>query len=188
MDEDDLVDLLVELESTVPIEERAERMEAEAQRLEPGEHGRASLLMAAGEHWQLRGEYDEAHRTFEAAQADGGESAVEPVVAFLGLALERRDTEAAARHRDALRALAKADRLAAYDYLQIGETYEINDELREAHRWFTMPLTYADPDDEDLDVYCLLARLRVREALGLPRDRFDQIAVEERELLSAQGD
>ena len=181
MDEDAAFDLLMELEETVPIEQRAERMEAEAQRLEPGEYGRASLLIAAGEHWQMRREYDRAHRAFDAAKADGGESAAGPDVAFLGLALERGDTDGAARHREALRALTRADQLSPIDFLEIGDLYEDNDQLREAHRWYTMPLTYADPDDEDLDYFCLVARLRVREALGLPQDRFDRIAFEERE-------
>lgn len=61
-----------------------------------------------------------------------------------------------------------------------------HDQLREAHRWFTMPLSYADPDSEDLDYLCLAARLRVREALGLPQDRFDRLAFEERELRRAE--
>ena len=54
------------------------------------------------------------------------------------------------------------------NYLQIGEFYEEHDQLRQAHRWLTMPLTYADADDEGLDYLLLVARLRVREALELP--------------------
>jgi hypothetical protein len=72
------------------------------------------------------------------------------------------------------------------NYLQIGEVYEEHDRLREAHRWLTMPLTYADPDDDDLDYLLLVARLRVREALGLARDRFDEMAFQERELRRAE--
>lgn len=185
MDDDDLFDLLTEVESTVPIAEKAERFEAEAERLERGQYGRASLLIAAGDHWQMRGEFDKAHTAFEAARADGGEPAADPITAFLGLALERGDTEAAAQHRETLRAQATADLLTSEHFLHIGETYEASGDLREALRWYTMPFTYADPDDPDLDYFCLIARRRVRRALGHPQDRFDRRAFEELELRRA---
>ena len=187
MDEDELFDVLTNIDSAA-VPDKAERFEAEAQRLEPGEHGRASLLIASGEHWQMRGEFDKAQESFEAALADGGESAADPEVALFGLAIEREDADAATRHLTTLKALAGAEQLTLDNYLQIGELYEEHGQLRQAHRWFTMPLTYADADDEDLDYLLLVARLRVREALGLPRDRFDQRAFEERELHRARLD
>ena len=187
MDEDELFDVLTAIDSAA-VPDKAERFEAEAQRLEPGEHGRASLLIAAGDHWQMRGEFDRALSAFEAAQTDGGESAVDPVVALFGLATEREETEAAAQHLKTLKGLAKAEQLSSDNYLQMGDIYEEQGQLREAHRWYTMPLTYADADDEDLDYLLLIARLRVREALELPRDRFDQRAFEERQLHRARLD
>ena len=181
MDEDELFDVLTAIDSAA-VPDKAERFEDEAVRLEPGTYGRASLLIAAGEHWQMRGEYDKAQVSFEAALADGGESAVDPEVALLGLAMERGDDEAVTGQVTTLKALAKAEQLSVDNYLQIGEIYEKHDRLREAHRWLTMPLTFAEPDDDDLDYLLLGARLRVREALGFSRDRFDQVAFEEREL------
>ena len=186
MDEDELFDVLTNIDSAA-VPDKAERFEAEAQRLEPGEYGRASLLIASGEHWQVRGDYDKAQESFEAARADGGESAADPEVALFGLAMKREDAEAAPRHLSILKALAGAEQLTVDNYLHIGEIYEEHDHLRQAHRWYTMPLTYADADDEDLDYLLLAARLRVREALGLPRDRFDQRAFEELELRRARA-
>ena len=185
MDEDELFDVLTAIDSAA-VPDKAERFEEEAARLEPGTYGRASLLIAAGEHWQMRGEYDKAQVSFEAALADGGESVGDPEVALFGLALERGDDESVAGQVTTLRSLASAEQLSVDNYLQIGEVYEEHDRLREAHRWLTMPLTYADPDDDDLDYLLLVARLRVREALGLARDRFDEMAFQERELRRAE--
>ena len=185
MDEDELFDVLTNIDSAA-VPDKAERFESEAQRLEPGEHGRASLLIASGDHWRMRGEFDRARSAFEAARADGGESAVDPEVALFGLAMEVEDGDAASRHLTTLKALAGAEQLSWDNYLQIGEVYEEHDQLRQAHRWLTMPLTYADADDEDLNYLLLVTRLRVREALELPRDRFDQRAFEEREVRRAE--
>jgi hypothetical protein len=185
VDDDELFDVLTAIDSAA-VPDKAERFQEEAQRLEPGAHGRASLLIASGEHWQMRGEYDKAQVSFDAARADGGESAVDPEVALFGLAMERGAADAAAQHLATLKGLANAEQLTLDDYLQIGEIYEGHGELRHAHRWLTMPLTYADPDDDDLDYLLLVARLRVREALGLSRDRFDQVAFEEREQRRAE--
>ena len=95
MDEDELFDVLTNIDSAA-VPDKAERFESEAQRLEPGEHGRASLLIASGDHWRMRGEFDRARSAFEAARADGGESAVDPEVALFGLAMELEDVDAAA--------------------------------------------------------------------------------------------
>lgn len=56
---------------------------------------------------------------------------------------------------------------------------ELHGRDREAVRWYTIPLTWAD--DEDLDYLCLMARLRVRTSLGMPVDRFDVLARETRD-------
>ena len=188
MDEDELFDVLTNIDSAA-VPDKAERFESEAQRLEPGEHGRASLLIASGEHWQMRGEFDKAQESFEAALADGGESAADPEVALFGLAMERagrrREQPGTSRHsRLGGRGAADLGQLPGCRRASTRSTAS----SAEAHRWLTMPLTYADADDEDLDYLLLASRLRVREALGLPRDRFDQRAFEERELHRARLD
>jgi YD repeat-containing protein len=177
MTEDELFDLLTEIDLSAS-RDKAREFEKAAAGVPAGEHGRASLLVAAGDHWQMRQKYDEARRCFEEARDDGGESSVDPEAYLLDLALEEGDDEAAARQLATLKAVARRDELSAEACHVVGESLEERGRLQEAHRWFTMPLTWTEEDD--LDVLCLAGRLRVREALGLPRDRFDAIALEER--------
>lgn len=177
MDDDELFDLLSELEETVPHEQKPDRFEQAASGLEIGEHGRASLLLAAGEHWQMAGDFDEARRCFELARADGGESAIDPLASLSSLALEIGDEEEATRLIAEMRNLVRAGGGTVSSCHYLGETLEKHGRLREAHRWFTIPLTWAE-DEEDLDYLCLVARHRVRRELGLARDRLDVIAEE----------
>lgn len=179
MTEDELFDLLTDLESTVALEDKPARFEAAAAALAVGEYGRASLLVAAGEHWQMRKEYDEARRCFAEALADAGETAADPLANVVSLALDEGDEAAVTLYLGELRDLAQKDGLPVTACLHVGESLEGHGRLREAHRWFTMPLTWSE-DEDDVDYYCLVARLRVREALGLPQDRFDLVADEER--------
>jgi hypothetical protein len=71
VDDDDLFDLLTSIEERVPTKDKPGRFEREAGDLAFGEHGRASLLIAAGEHWQMRGAYFDARRCFQEALEDG---------------------------------------------------------------------------------------------------------------------
>lgn len=179
MTDDELFDLLTELEETVPLEDKPARFEQAASELDVGVHGRASLLIAAGEHWQMSGAFDEARRCFELARADGGESATDPLANLCSLALELGDETEATRLIAELRALVRAGSGTVSSCLHLGETLASYGRLREAHRWFTIPLTWAQ-DEGDLDYFCLIARHRVRRELGLPPDRLDVIAEEER--------
>ena len=69
----------------------------------------------------MRGEFDKAQVSFDAARADGGESAVDPEVALFGLAMKRGDADAAAQHLATLKGLANAEQLTLDNYLQIGD-------------------------------------------------------------------
>jgi len=180
MTHDELLDLLFELEGSLGPDDKPHRFEEAAAGVSVGEYGRASLLVAAGEHWQMRGEYDEARRCFDAALADGGESACDPVANLFSLALDSGDEPAAAGHLARLRDLVRSDQGTVTTCLRVGETLEIHGRPREAHRWFTMPLTWVD-DEDDLDYFCLVARRRVRNELGLAPDRLDQLAASELE-------
>ena len=176
MDDDQLFDLLTAIEEGVPLAEKPATLEREADELVPGEYGRASLLIAAGEHWQMRGEYDEAHRCFEAARADGGESASDPIGNLLSLALDEGDEEAVRAHDAELRRLARRDGVSMSTYHLVGEAYEIRGQLRSALRWFSIPFTHLDPSEGAFDDLLLTARRRVRQELGLAPDQLDLLA------------
>ena len=116
MTEDELFDLLTAIEERVPLEEKPAQFEREANDLEPGEHGRASLLIAAGEHWQMRKEYDEARRCFRLAMRDGGESGSDPIANLLSLALDEGDAESVTEYDKTLRGV-RARRRGQPDHL-----------------------------------------------------------------------
>jgi hypothetical protein len=175
MTEDEALDLLEEIEggSTDP----ASELEKAAAEMRVGEPGRALLLVAAGQHWQMGEDYDGARRCFLEARADGGESNAEAEANLLSLALREGDQDAAARQLTSLKVIARREELSPDECTFIAEALEQHGRLQEAHRWFTMPLTWADEDH--LDYFCLVGRRRVREALGLGPDRFDALAAEE---------
>jgi len=176
MDDDEVFDLLDEIDSEQRTD-KAEAFEALAKSMPVGEHGRASFLVAAGEHRQMRREHDEAQRLFELALADGGESEADPCAFLLSVALDRGDEAAVESLATQLRGLVRADRATPATCVHVGEAFEDHDRLREAMRWFTMPLTWGDLDDpRGLDQLCLAGRWRVRRRLELPEDRLDQIA------------
>ena len=176
MHEDDVLDAMERIDfSTSPT--KAEEFEAMAASLTTGEHGRVSFLLAAGEHRQMRGEHGEARRLYDAAIADGGESPGAPLAQLLSLALETGDDARATDCTAQLRDLSRADRLVPDDYHRVGDVFRGHGRLRDALRWFSIPLSSVDPEDvDDLAWWCLLGRRQVREELGLPRDRYDQVA------------
>lgn len=175
MDEDELFDLLTSIEEHVPTPDKPARFEREADALEPGEHGRASLLLAAGQHWQMRGEYGDARRCFLEARADGGESGSDPVGNLLSLALDEGDDEAAQAFDKELRLLARTDAVTSTTYHLVAESYEEHGQPRLALRWLNIPFTHDDPYDDGIDELLLITRRRVRAALGLAPDRLDQL-------------
>lgn len=179
VDEDEVFDRLTEIEETVPRDEKAERFEELAATMPLGDNGRASFLLAAGEHRQMRGQFDEARRCYELALADGGQTGTPALANLHRLALETGNDPDAASLVAELRQMARRDELYPMDFCFIGETFEAVERLSEAQRWFTMPLSHLDPvlDVGELDPSCLAGRHRVRRALGLPMDRYDQAAI-----------
>ena len=178
MDDDEVFDRLTEIDMSGSTR-KAEEFEALAQSLPVGEYGRASFLIAAGPHRQMRKEYDEARRCFELALEDGGESSTDPLTNLLSLALDTGDEATVLSLSAELRRMVRDDRMGADGCLFVGDSFQDHGRLREALRWFTIPLTYADLEDDDLDYFCLAGRYRVRRELGMPEDRIDQIAAVE---------
>ena len=185
MDQDEVTRRLEEIDfSRSP--RKAEELEAQAQSMPVGEPGRVTFLVAAGGHRQMDKQYDEARRLFELAVEDGGGgSMTHPKSHLLSLALELGDEDAVAPLLVELRGLVRDDRLGTPGCHFVGDTLRRHGRLREAMRWFTIPLTYTDLEDGDLDYLCLIGRYQVRRELEMPQDRFDQIA--ESELVDPSG-
>lgn len=176
MHDDDVLDLLTDIDFSASTT-KAEQFADQAEAMTVGEHGRASFLLAAGEHFQMRGDYDAARRCFERALDDGGETGTDPLANLLDLALETGDESTAEDLAKQLRALVRQDAVGPATCHFVGEAYEQHGRLREAMRWFTIPLAHVEPDEaEDVDYLCLVGRLRVRQELGLVEDRYDVAA------------
>lgn len=176
MTEDELFDLLTAVEERVPTADKPARFEREADDLEQGEYGRASLLLAAGEHWQMRRSYADARRCFGEALADGGEAASDPIGNLLSLALDEGDRDAADGFDAHLRQLARTDSVSAITCHLVAEAYERHGDLGRALRWCNIPFTHVDPFDDPIDDLLLVDRRRIREALGLAPDQLDLMA------------
>ena len=139
----------------------------------------ASLLADAGDQLSRIGDHDAALEVFR--RAVGAEGHVLPDVrCYLhhGL-LDVGDVAGARRLADELRRERPAD---GDVYLFIGEDYELAGDLREAHRWMTMGLLRMlgrAEEGDDLAVSgaagLVRARYRVRRALDLPIDEYDEL-------------
>ena len=177
--------------------DKAERLFALAHEVPVGFPSRASALIASGEHHLFGRHFDEARECFELAQADGGSGPASPRARLLDLALDEGAVDDA---RELLRELLGRFRqgevdVALCDY--IGESLEEKEWLREASRWFSLPLTDLEPDDDltQEERWCLRGRWRVRRRLDLPIDRYDDVVEREqdkeisakRERLRARG-
>lgn len=177
---DELEDLRDRLDlSTSPT--KAEDFEAAAGMLTEGEYGRAALLAMAADHWQMRGDLDRARRAVDAAgEGHPGEMWIHPLAVRLSIEIAAGDVAAQEAALAGLLERWRAAELTITTCSFIGGTLEIDGQLKRAHRWFTLPLTNVDPDDElEFDEeFCVFGRARVRSALGLPVDRFDRVAAE----------
>ncbi|WP_140400086.1 hypothetical protein [Aeromicrobium sp. PE09-221] len=74
---------------------------------------------------------------------------------------------------------ARRDALSLTDYEWIAESLELGGRLKEALRWFTIPLREVDPLDVDpAETVCLNGRYRVRRTLGMPMDAYDDVVAD----------
>lgn len=163
--------------------DKAEAYEEAGRSVPAGEHGHVLFLMGAAEHWVLRGEIERARSLLaEIADAphDPGEGILGVRAIQLSIALKEGD---AAEAETLLRQLLvdfRADEVTTATCHYVGESLQEAGEPKKALRWFTLPLSNVDPD-EDLDTLeemCVEARAAVRRELGLPKDRFDAVADE----------
>lgn len=178
---DDLDELYAE--ARTPAERRAvaEQLAAWAEEDHPEDDvSPATLLVNAGEHLSTAGDHDTALELFRRA-ADARGHVPPDVRCYLhhGL-MEVGDVDDARRLADELRRERPADPDV---YLFVGEDYEVTDHLEDAHRWLTMAVLQfvrrvQDGDDGAARSAADLmgARRRVRQALALPADEYDELA------------
>lgn len=137
---------------------------------------RGEILVAAAEQRILAGESGRAVELCQQAVECGESLRIDPR-AHLAAALRSagRDDEA----RATLAALRRTRPRGLQTHLLAGEQCESLGDLREAHTWFTRGVLRSERDrDAVVNVLLLLARQRVRRAMGLPPDFDDQIADE----------
>jgi hypothetical protein len=174
--DDALFEEISDLEMTLPAETKAEHFQRLADDEVAAGPRRVALLAAAGDHWQLRGEYGRARECFEAMPAAGDDDELPAAAHLLVLALETGDHERADLLDRELRQLS-TERHLGTAYAFVAESYEEAGRLRDAVRWFSLANADVDPDDLGaLDVVAVIGRARARRALGLPRDRYDHAA------------
>jgi tetratricopeptide (TPR) repeat protein len=137
--------------------------------------GHAEVLACIADEYTWRGQLDVAEATYRRAIEDGGRTILSPHVGLLDIALEREDAAAVDDLLALLLAKSRADELVVGDYEWIGESLERAGRLRTALRWFTIPLRDIQPGNVDImPVVCLNGRWRVRRALDLPIDAYDE--------------
>ena len=187
VDLDDANDEIEELEFSLSGEARIAAFRARADSLAPGEDGRAEFLTSLGEFLEMEGRLDEADAVYREALDDGGPTLLHPLGGMLSLALVRGDSASIHDLNTRLWSLARANVLTVSDYEHVADLLEHHEHLREAMRWYTVLLSDFDPDEIDLiPVVASNGRFRVRRALGLPLDRYDESAPAVREHAKAQ--
>jgi len=183
---DDIRDQIDDLTARTPRDRIAATLEAVGLGLRPGSEGRAEYLSSAADWFVITGEYDAARRCLDEARADGGETTIDVDVQLADLLLRAGDTE---ELDDLVTRLRHRTReLDDLDLQMLAESFEEAGRLTAAHRWFTVAVRDTDPDDLDPGhpAYAIaVGRLRVRQALDLPPDRFDLAAERAREDLLA---
>ncbi|OUZ09459.1 hypothetical protein BHE97_10400 [Aeromicrobium sp. PE09-221] len=110
---------------------------------------------------------------------DGGPSELDPRGGLLKAELDLGNEEETDPLLEELKIDARRDALSLTDYEWIAESLELGGRLKEALRWFTIPLREVDPLDVDpAETVCLNGRYRVRRTLGMPMDAYDDVVAD----------
>lgn len=173
----DLEDFDDELDSILLSGTPSERIDILRRRLEdfqPGEIGRATFLTSLAGELNLTGDYAGARETGLAAIEDGGPTDLDPRCGMLMNELQAGDDARADELLAELLLRVRAGVIGPIECEWIAGSLEEAGRLRQAMRWYTIPLLDIHPDDvEDFDVAALNGRYRVRRELGLPLDTYD---------------
>lgn len=175
--------ILEETESRrgLPHDQNAREYEGRASPLAPGEAGRAAWLTQAGQEWELAGALPQARRCYQEAVTDGGSTLLDPRAELLGVLFALGETDRADALLAELRRSVREGSAGDYVHTVVGETLELSDRPREALAWFDAGLVRSRQESPgDIDMACLNGHYRVRRTLGLPLDRYDELAEEHR--------
>ena len=175
MDWDELGDALEEIGAVPNRDFRLGEYQRLLTSLAADEEGRAEVLANLGDDLTADGRLDEAEATYQQAVDDGGRTVLNPHIGLLTVALARGDDDRVDDLLALLLTRSRGDGLVVGDYEWIGDALEEAGRLRAALRWFTIPLRDIQPGDIDMmPVGALDGRWRVRRALDLPVDAYDE--------------
>lgn len=143
-----------------------------------GDPGRIDVLQVIADHQSMRGDVDAALSTLDQAggATDEENDVLRAMRATFLIQAGRDETAEPLLHE--LRRRGSHLPLEALE--RVAETLEESGRLREAMRWFTFGLRDLHPLDDvpDFDEeQALIGRRRVREALELPLDHYDALAL-----------
>lgn len=172
----ELDDLVFETDASGRHAELAEWLEHRLDAESETTLSRGDILVTAAEQRILAGQSGRAVELCQQAVERGESMRIDPR-AHLAAALRSagRDDEA----RATLAALRRTRPRGLQTHLFAGEQCESLGDLREAHTWFTRGVLRSEHGpDAVMGVLLLLARQRVRRAMGLPPDVDDEIADE----------
>ncbi|MRK01410.1 hypothetical protein GEV27_07725 [Aeromicrobium sp. S22] len=174
MNWDELCDALDEIDSEPQREQRLSEYRRMLATFSPGQEGRAETLSRIADELAADDRLDEARSTYQEVLDDGGRTILSPLAGLLDVALQQQDEARVDELLALLLVRSRADELVVGDYEWIAEALEEAGRLRPALRWFTIPLRDIQPGDLDLmPIVALEGRWRVRRALGLPVDAYD---------------
>ena len=139
--------------------------------------GRTDLLQVIADHQSMRGDVDAALATLSRmGPMSEEERDIVQAMRITFLLEAGRDAEAEAE----LALLRRRGTLLPSEAIErVAEALEELGRLREAMRWFTIGLRDLDPQDDLPDhreESALIGRWRVRRALDLPPDHYDELA------------
>ncbi len=181
MELDDISDEIDSIILTLAAPQRIVRFRERIAEMAPGDEGRAEFLDSLAGELNLVGDFDAAREASLAAIEDGGPTVFDPRCGMLMNELQVGDQARADEILTELLARVRAGELNVSECEFIAESLEEADRLKDAHRWFTIPLRDINPEDiDELPSMSLVGRHRVRRQLGLPIDAYD----EARDLLS----
>ena len=186
---DEILDEVEDWHGT-PHPEQAAHFEEHARSLPPGTVGRAAWFAHAGEAWELEGDLARARAMYEEAVADGGPALLDPRAELFDVLLGLGDADRAEEVLSDLAADLRSGRGADIFPATVGEALESHGRLEEALRWFDAGLAWSERASAgDADLVCLNGHFRVRRALGLPQDGYDELSERRRrEYLEDLGD